>query len=182
MIWNVYLYVVLALSVILLWWLCFRVFFFSSVFRLLLWVPHLDIKAVNKTVYAPSHPHISKAYIYIIHFPTVSTLPLGYSATCSARSWSTRSLSLCVAPTEHCLRFVRRFSFCLLPLPLSTRDFCETIETFEWKCISFIYSIIRSFCFVFFSAHLHSKMRSFFKIFFICIPFGFEKREKIGKN
>lgn len=80
LIWNVYLYVVLAIQfyfiMIIIFAVCIFFCYVSSVFRLLLWVPHFDIKAVNKTVYAPSHSHISKTYIYIIHFPTVSMLPL----------------------------------------------------------------------------------------------------------
>lgn len=87
-IWNVYFVFICSSSVVLLWyvWVVFR-FFRCSVFRLLLRVPHFHIKAVNKSVYAPSHPHI-QAYIYIISLCDCSDASTSRRRARCAGAWS----------------------------------------------------------------------------------------------
>lgn len=99
-------------------------------------VPHFDIKAVNKTVYAPSsHPHISN--IVHIHYSLsdcfdASILRLYTATTPCCAVWSS-GLTVC-APTERTLTLnVYALRILLLLCRRSrlltlTRDFCSTIE------------------------------------------------------
>lgn len=99
-------------------------------------VPHFDIKAVNKTVYAPSsHPHISN--IVHIHYSLsdcfdASILRLYTATTPCCAVWSS-GLTVC-APTERTLT-LNVYALCILLLLCRrsrlltlTRDFCSTIE------------------------------------------------------
>lgn len=123
-------------SVLFFFYMIIIFLFFRLCFGCNFRVPHFDIKAVNKTVYAPSsHPHISN--IVHIHYSLsdcfdASILRLYTATTPCCAVWSS-GLTVC-APTERTLT-LNVYALCILLLLCRrsrlltlTRDFCSTIE------------------------------------------------------